>query len=44
MAAAALGIRNLLMLRGDDPKAGDQPDAKPVFDLDTVGADADGVA
>jgi methylenetetrahydrofolate reductase (NADPH) len=24
------------MLRGDDPKAGDQPEAKPVFDLDTV--------
>jgi methylenetetrahydrofolate reductase (NADPH) len=37
LAAAALGIRNLLMLKGDDPKAGDQPDAKPVFDLDTVG-------
>jgi methylenetetrahydrofolate reductase (NADPH) len=36
MAAAAVGIHNLLMLRGDDPKAGDQPDAKPVFDLDTV--------
>ena len=36
MAAAALGVHNLLMLRGDDPKAGDQPDAKPVFDLDTV--------
>jgi methylenetetrahydrofolate reductase (NADPH) len=36
MAAAALGIENLLMLKGDDPKAGDQPDAKPVFDLDTV--------
>jgi methylenetetrahydrofolate reductase (NADPH) len=36
MAAAAAGIHNLLMLRGDDPKAGDQPDAKPVFDLDTV--------
>jgi methylenetetrahydrofolate reductase (NADPH) len=36
MAAAAAGIRNLLMLRGDDPKQGDQPDAKPVFDLDTV--------
>lgn len=37
MAAAALGIRNMLMLRGDDPTQGDQPDAKPVFDLDTVG-------
>ena len=32
MAAAALGIRNLLLLKGDDPKQGDQPDAKPVFD------------
>jgi methylenetetrahydrofolate reductase (NADPH) len=35
MGAAALGIRNLLLLRGDDPTAGDQPDAKPVFDLDS---------
>jgi methylenetetrahydrofolate reductase (NADH) len=34
MSAAAFGIRNLLVLRGDDPSAGDQPDAKPVFDLD----------
>ena len=34
MSAAASGVRNLLMLRGDDPSAGDQPDAKPVFDLD----------
>ena len=34
MSAAACGIRNLLVLRGDDPSAGDQPDAKPVFDLD----------
>lgn len=34
MGAAASGVRNLLMLRGDDPSAGDQPDAKPVFDLD----------
>jgi methylenetetrahydrofolate reductase (NADPH) len=35
LGAAALGIRNVLMLRGDDPTAGDQPDTKPVFDLDT---------
>jgi methylenetetrahydrofolate reductase (NADPH) len=35
MGAAALGVRNLLVLRGDDPTAGDQPDAKPVFDLDS---------
>jgi methylenetetrahydrofolate reductase (NADPH) len=34
ISAAAAGIENLLMLRGDDPSAGDQPDAKPVFDLD----------
>ena len=33
LGAASLGIRNMLMLAGDDPKAGDQPDAKPVFDL-----------
>ena len=34
LAAAALGVRNLLALRGDDPSAGDQPDSKAVFDLD----------
>jgi len=34
LSAAASGVRNLLMLRGDDPSAGDQPDAKAVFDLD----------
>ena len=33
LGAAALGIRNVLVLTGDDPKSGDQPDAKPVFDL-----------
>jgi methylenetetrahydrofolate reductase (NADPH) len=33
LGAAALGVRNILVLTGDDPKAGDQPDAKPVFDL-----------
>ncbi len=37
LGAAALGIRNFLLLSGDDPKAGDQPDAKPVFDLDGRG-------
>jgi methylenetetrahydrofolate reductase (NADPH) len=35
MGAAALGIRNLLLLTGDDPKLGDQPDTKPVFDIDS---------
>jgi len=34
LSAAACGVRNLLILRGDDPSAGDQPDTKPVFDLD----------
>jgi methylenetetrahydrofolate reductase (NADH) len=37
LGAAASGVRNLLMLRGDDPSAGDQPEAKPVFDLDARG-------
>ncbi len=34
LGASALGVRNILCLRGDDPKAGDQPDAKPVFDIE----------
>src|SRR5260370_7139543 len=36
MGAAALGVRNLLLLTGDDPKAGDQPDTKPVFDINSA--------
>jgi len=36
IAAAALGVRNLLLLTGDDPKAGDQPETKPVFDLNSA--------
>ncbi len=36
LAAAAMGVENILLLTGDDPKAGDQPDAKPVFDVDSV--------
>jgi len=35
LGAATLGVHNLLMLRGDDPSAGDQPETKPVFDLDS---------
>lgn len=35
LGAAAHGCYNLLMLMGDDPAKGDQPDAKPVFDLDS---------
>ena len=33
IGAAALGIHNVLCLTGDRPEAGDQPDAKAVFDL-----------
>jgi methylenetetrahydrofolate reductase (NADPH) len=36
LGAVALGIRNVLVLRGDDPSAGDQPEAKPVFDVGTT--------
>jgi len=36
MGAAACGIRNILCLTGDDPKAGDQPETKAVFDLDSA--------
>ena len=36
MGAAASGVRNLLCLTGDDPKAGDQPETKPVFDVDST--------
>jgi methylenetetrahydrofolate reductase (NADPH) len=35
LGAESLGIRNMLMLAGDDPKVGDQPHAKAVFDLDS---------
>jgi methylenetetrahydrofolate reductase (NADPH) len=37
LGAAAQGARNLLILHGDDPSGGDQPDAKPVYDLDSRG-------
>src|SRR5690349_15847638 len=36
LGGAALGVRNLLLLSGDKPGAGDQPDAKAVFDLDSI--------
>src|ERR1041384_3124015 len=35
LGAVALGIRNVLVLGGDDPKAGDQPEAKAVYDLNS---------
>ena len=36
LGAAALGIENLLCLTGDHQKFGDQPEAKGVFDLDSI--------
>lgn len=33
IGAAALGIENILVLTGDNPGAGDEPDAKGVFDF-----------
>lgn len=35
LGASALGIRNILSLRGDDPPADQHPAAKPVFDMDS---------
>jgi len=37
LGAAAQGIGNILILHGDDPQSGDQPNAKPVHDLDSRG-------
>lgn len=36
LSAAALGIENVLVLTGDHMVLGDHPEAKPVFDLDSV--------
>ncbi len=36
LGAAALGVCNVLCLTGDDVGAGDHPEAKPVFDLDSI--------
>jgi methylenetetrahydrofolate reductase (NADPH) len=36
LGAAALGVKNVLCLTGDDVTAGDQPEAKRVFDLDSL--------
>jgi len=37
LGAAAQGVRNLLILHGDGPEKGDQPEAAPVYDLDSRG-------
>lgn len=36
LSAAAFGIETALALTGDHPAVGDHPEAKPVFDLDSV--------
>jgi methylenetetrahydrofolate reductase (NADPH) len=37
LGAHALGVRNILCLRGDPPERGDHPSAKGVFEVDAVG-------
>src|ERR671917_538197 len=37
LGAAALGLRNLLVITGDPPKMGPYPDATAVFDIDSIG-------
>lgn len=36
LGAAALGIKNLCLMTGDYTTLGDHPEAKPVFDIDSV--------
>ncbi len=36
LGASAIGVQNILCLTGDGVQAGDQPGAKPVFDLDSM--------
>jgi methylenetetrahydrofolate reductase (NADPH) len=36
LGAAALGIPNILCMTGDDVTAGDHPEAKPIFDIDSL--------
>ncbi len=36
LAAWAMGLENLLVVTGDDPRGGDHPQAKGVFDLDST--------
>ncbi len=36
LGAAAMGVANILCLTGDGVQCGDQPGAKPVFDLDSM--------
>ncbi len=36
LGAAALGVRNILCMTGDDVSAGDHPEAKPIYDIDAI--------
>lgn len=36
LGASAMGVQNIMCLTGDGVQAGDQPGAKPVFDLDCM--------
>jgi len=36
LGAAALGVRNIVCMTGDDVTAGDHPEAKPIYDLDAI--------
>jgi methylenetetrahydrofolate reductase (NADPH) len=36
LGAAAMGVSNILCLTGDGVQAGDHPEAKPVFDMDSI--------
>ena len=37
LGAHSMGIRNVLLVTGDPPTAGDYPDATAVFDVDSIG-------
>lgn len=37
LGAAAVGLRNILVITGDPPKMGPYPDATAVFDIDSIG-------
>ena len=37
LSAHELGLHNVVCMSGDDPAAGDHPDAKAVFDLEAIG-------
>jgi len=36
LGAAALGVRNIVCMTGDDVSTGDHPETKPIYDIDSV--------